>query len=106
VKKTYENIAGVDIPIFQGVTFASPTYMLFDTPVWYESALDAVKKLIIIQEKEKVAQDKKKALEKELREVSIRVNLFEKIMIPRAQDNIKKIKIFFRRPTACCCVAS
>jgi V/A-type H+-transporting ATPase subunit D len=68
--------------------------MLFDTPLWYESALEAVKKLIVIREKEKIAQDKKKALEKELREVSIRVNLFEKIMIPRAQDNIKKIKIF------------
>ncbi|MBM3207760.1 MAG: V-type ATP synthase subunit D [Chlamydiae bacterium] len=94
VKKTYENIAGVDIPIFQSVTFAPATYMLFDTPIWYETAIDSVKKLITLREKEKVAQDKKIALEKELREVSIRVNLFEKIMIPRAQDNIKKIKIF------------
>ncbi len=33
-------------------------------------------------------------LEKELREVSIRVNLFEKIMIPRTKANIKKVKIF------------
>ncbi|HEY5259666.1 MAG TPA: V-type ATP synthase subunit D, partial [Rhabdochlamydiaceae bacterium] len=31
---------------------------------------------------------------KELRDVSIRVNLFEKILIPRAQGNIRKIKIF------------
>ena len=37
---------------------------------------------------------KKAALAKELREVSIRVNLFEKIMIPRAKENIKRIKIF------------
>ena len=42
----------------------------------------------------KIAQEKKIALEKELREVSIRVNLFEKILIPRALKNIKKIKIF------------
>jgi V/A-type H+-transporting ATPase subunit D len=26
--------------------------------------------------------------------VSIRVNLFEKVLIPRAQENIKKIRIF------------
>ena len=41
-----------------------------------------------------VAQERKLALEKELREVSIRVNLFEKILIPRAKANIRKIKIF------------
>ncbi|EKE08245.1 MAG: V-type ATP synthase, subunit D [uncultured bacterium] len=41
-----------------------------------------------------VAEEKKRSLEKELREVSIRVNLFEKVLIPRAQENIKKIKIF------------
>jgi V/A-type H+-transporting ATPase subunit D len=94
IQKTHENIAGVDIPVFENIVFSSPSYMLFDTPIWYESAIDAVKKLLTLREKEKIAQEKKKALEKELREVSIRVNLFEKIMIPRAPDNIKKIKIF------------
>ncbi|NDD58388.1 MAG: V-type ATP synthase subunit D [Chlamydiae bacterium] len=94
VRKSYENIAGVDIPLFEGVSFSSPNYMLFDTPIWYESAILGVKKLISIREREKISQEKKMALEKELREVSIRVNLFEKIMIPRAQENIKKIKIF------------
>ncbi len=38
--------------------------------------------------------EKKRALQKELRDVSIRVNLFEKILIPRSQDNISKIRIF------------
>lgn len=94
VKKKHENIAGVDIPILEDVEFSPPTYSLFDTPIWFESAINGVKKLLIIRESGKVIEEKKKALEKELREVSIRVNLFEKIMIPRAIDNIKKIKIF------------
>lgn len=92
--KKYENIAGVDIPVFESISFAPATYMLFDTPIWYETAMSAVRKLITMREIEKIAHEKKQALEKELREVSIRVNLFEKIMIPRAQANIKKIKIF------------
>jgi V/A-type H+-transporting ATPase subunit D len=91
---THENIAGVEIPIFQEVVFIDPKYSLFDTPIWYESAIDGVKKLLILQEKIKVEEKKKEALAKELREVSIRVNLFEKIMIPRATENIKRIKIF------------
>jgi V/A-type H+-transporting ATPase subunit D len=94
VEKSYENIAGIDIPSFEKVLFEKAGYSLFDTPVWLESAVEGLKELIGLREKIKITEEKKKALEKELREVSIRVNLFEKIMIPRAIENIKKIKIF------------
>lgn len=94
VQKMFENIAGVDIPIFQKVVFQESSYFLFDTPVWLDSGIAGLKELIVIREKIRIAEEKKILLEKELREVSIRVNLFEKILIPRAQENIKKIKIF------------
>jgi V/A-type H+-transporting ATPase subunit D len=94
VQRIHENIAGVEIPNFERVVFEPSTYSLFDTPLWFESAILGIKELIIVREKVKIAEEKKQALEKELREVSIRVNLFEKILIPRAQENIKKIKIF------------
>lgn len=94
VKQTSENIAGVEIPVFEEVVFALPTYSLFDTPVWYESAMEMMHSLLISQEKVVIGEKKKAALEKELRDVSIRVNLFEKIAIPRAKENIKRIKIF------------
>ncbi|MEM7174365.1 MAG: V-type ATP synthase subunit D [Chlamydiota bacterium] len=94
VKKEYENIAGVDIPHFDSVIFKPAGYTLFDTPLWLDSALNKLRTLVIAREKVTVATEKKRLLEKELREVSIRVNLFEKVMIPRTQANIKKIKIF------------
>jgi len=94
VKKRYENIAGIEIPIFERVTFRDPEYFLFDTPVWTEAAADLLRRLVIAREKLNVAEEKMRALEKELREVSIRVNLFEKILIPRSIENIKKIRIF------------
>ncbi len=94
VEKIYENIAGVDIPNFKRVHFEPASYSLFDTPVWFESAILGLQGLITVRERIRIAEEKKHALEKELREVSIRVNLFEKILIPRALENIKKIKIF------------
>ncbi len=94
VKKTYENIAGVEIPIFEKVVFREPEYFLFDAPVWTDRATELVRNLVTGREKINVAEEKRRALEKELREVSIRVNLFEKILIPRSRDNIKKIRIF------------
>ncbi|HSX38805.1 MAG TPA: V-type ATP synthase subunit D [Chlamydiales bacterium] len=94
IQKRYENIAGVEIPIFENVVFRESAYFLFDTPVWTERATALVQEFIIMREKIAVAIEKRKALQKELREVSIRVNLFEKIMIPRFQSNISKIRIF------------
>lgn len=94
VKKKYENIAGVEIPILEKVVFRDPEYFLFDTPAWTDRATELLRELVTIREKITVAHEKKRALQKELREVSIRVNLFEKILIPRSQGNISKIRIF------------
>lgn len=94
VKKKYENIAGVEIPIFEKVVFKEADYSLFDAPIWADRATEIVREFVTSREKISVSEEKKRALEKELREVSIRVNLFEKVLIPRSQENIKKIKIF------------
>ena len=94
VKKSYENIAGVEIPQFDRVLFRDVEYFLFDTPIWTESATDLLRELVTAREKTAVAREKQRALKKELREVSIRVNLFEKVLIPRAAEQIKKIRVF------------
>ncbi len=94
VRKRYENIAGVEVPYFEGLTFADFSYDLFDTPAWVDGVVLGIRSLAQAKAKIDVSIEKKTALEKELREVSIRVNLFEKILIPRAIKNIKKIKVF------------
>ncbi|HEY2811039.1 MAG TPA: V-type ATP synthase subunit D [Rhabdochlamydiaceae bacterium] len=94
VDTLHENIAGVDIPLFKDIIFETAAYSLFDSPFWFESAIARIKELIVVREKIRIVEEKKQALEKELRDVSIRVNLFEKILIPRAVESIKKIKIF------------
>jgi V/A-type H+-transporting ATPase subunit D len=94
VKKHYVNMAGVEIPVFEEVIFHEPDYFLFDTPAWTDRATELVRELVVSREMVNICAEKKRALEKELREVSIRVNLFEKILIPRSQKNIQTIKIF------------
>ena len=94
IDRIAENIAGVDLPILDRVIFQESKHLLFDAPVWLDSAISGLRELIILKEKITISKERKAALEKELREVSIRVNLFEKILIPRAQEAIRKIKIF------------
>lgn len=96
IKKRYENIAGVEVPYLDAVEFVPFSYTLFDTPAWVDVALDQLKKLKSSKILLEVAIEKRDALERELREVSIRVNLFEKVLIPRAGSNIKKIKVFLQ----------
>lgn len=94
VHKRHENIAGIDVPYFEKVDFKPLNYSLFDTPPWVDGVINELRLVTESKIKVLIAEEKKSALEKELREVSIRVNLFEKILIPRAQLNIKKIKVF------------
>lgn len=94
INRRYENIAGVEVPYFESVIFEEFGYSLFDTPSWVDPAVAGLRSAAEVHAKIEVVKEKKIALEKELREVSIRVNLFEKILIPRAIKNIKKIKIF------------
>ncbi len=94
VDKTWENIAGVDVPTVQKVNFASNSYSLFASPIWADSLVALIQKFCTSREEVKAANEKKDLLEKELQDVSIRVNLFEKIMIPRTKENIKRIKVF------------
>lgn len=92
--KRYENVAGVEVPYYEGVDFEEFTYNLFETPPWVDAAVVELRNLTMLREHVQVAYEQREALEKEWREVSIRVNLFEKILIPRAIDNIRKIKVF------------
>ena len=89
-----ENIAGVEIPQIASISFLPADYSLFSTPAWWDSAVKEVQKLIERKQHILFALEKKRLLEEELRAVSIRVNLFEKILIPRTKEIIKKIKVF------------
>ncbi len=92
--KRYENIAGVELPFFDVLEFEPLHYSLLETPLWLETVIDAIHKEEELKLRVLVEEEKMKAIEKELKEVSVRVNLFEKVLIPRAEMNIKHIAIF------------
>lgn len=94
VRRRYENIAGIEVPYFESITFNEVQYSLYDSPPWIDGVIMGLRGLAEASVRIQIAQEKLQALEVELREVSIKVNLFEKILIPRAESNIRKIKVF------------
>lgn len=91
---TTENVAGLDLPIFQEVCFADKEYFFWGTPLWIDSAVKVIKELVSQREKVAIYEKRCVLLQEELRIVSIRVNLFEKYLIPKAKENIKTIRIY------------
>ena len=88
------NIAGVEIPVFEKVTFNVMAYDLFDTPPWIDHGIQAIKDTIPLRLQHDIYQEQKRRLEAELRVTTQRVNLFEKIRIPETKANIKKIAVY------------
>lgn len=94
VETDVENVAGVDVPIFKDVVFKPFKYSFFIKPIWVDIAYEELRKIVVEREKLKLIRKRIELLAEELRQTSIKVNLFEKRMIPQCRENIRKIKIF------------
>jgi V/A-type H+-transporting ATPase subunit D len=89
-----KNIAGVNIPVFDALGFDASEYDLFSTPLWIDTAIEALRETIILRKEILVRQEGIGILRHELRITTQRVNLFEKVKIPQAEENIRLIKIY------------
>ena len=87
------NVAGVTVPVLTGVRFLRSAIDYFETPAWLEDAIATLSDLTRIRAEQRVFERQKELLGEELRITSQRVNLFEKVMIPRAQNNMRIIRI-------------
>ena len=88
------NIAGVDIPVFDGIEFEELEYDLYTMPLWVDRGLDAVKRLLALDAEVRILKEQHRRLSDELRITTQRVNLFEKVKIPETRDNIRAIRIY------------
>ena len=90
---TTENIAGIDIPVFVSAEFVQTPYDFMKAPLWVDFGIELIKDLSRLKLEAQVLEEKQRLLAEELRITTQRVNLFEKIKIPKARENIRKINI-------------
>lgn len=94
VISTTENIAGVRVPLFQELTFKDIPYEVDDYPLWVDTAIVKLREIARLDALVKTMRMRVECLEKELRTTSQRVNLFEKVKIPEAKENIRVIGVY------------
>lgn len=88
------NIAGVDIPVFKHLVFKKIKYDLFDKPLWADMGIEKIKELTAFEKEINILKEQVRLLNEELQITTQRVNLFEKVKIPEAKENIRKINIY------------
>lgn len=89
-----ENIAGVTVPVFQELTFEDIRYDVADYPLWVDTAAVRLREIAGLDAMSKTLRQRVTLLERELRATAQRVNLFEKVKIPEAKENIRVIGIY------------
>jgi H(+)-transporting ATP synthase, vacuolar type, subunit D len=94
IRQETGNIAGVSIPVFRGAEFVRSRYDLFITPLWVDTASDRLEKVLLLDLEARVLDEQVRLLQMELRTTTQRVNLFEKVKVPEAHANVKKITVY------------
>ncbi|MDD5246402.1 MAG: V-type ATP synthase subunit D [Candidatus Omnitrophica bacterium] len=94
VIKDKKNIAGVDLPVFSRLEFADTDYDLFLTPLWLDRGIEFLREIAGLRAEIAVIEQGVGILRQELRVATQRVNLFEKVKIPQAEEGIRLIKIY------------
>jgi V/A-type H+-transporting ATPase subunit D len=94
VKMTIRKIAGVRIPVLEGVDYSIRPFSLFSSPKWFADGIEQLKELAQIGIEQEFMMQKLNLLEHARKKTTQKVNLFEKVQIPGYEDAIRKIKRF------------
>ncbi|NCB37502.1 MAG: V-type ATP synthase subunit D [Erysipelotrichia bacterium] len=93
IQRGIRNVAGIKLPVVSGVEYEVSDFSRLSTPPWVDAGLEFLKELMELRERVKILHEQEVLLQKELRKVTQRVNLFEKVMIPQAKENTRLIRI-------------
>lgn len=92
VRLSSKKIAGVLVPVLEGIDFNVKPFSLFNSPSWYSEGLGLLKVLATTGIEAEFLGLKLDFLEYARKKTTQKVNLFEKVQIPGYKDAIRKIK--------------
>jgi V/A-type H+-transporting ATPase subunit D len=94
LKVTDENVVGTTVPVLESLQLDVEEYSRLVMPFWVDKLIEALKQLVYAQLSVRVARQRTEVLQAALRRVTQRVNLFDKVLIPEAEENIRRIVIY------------
>jgi len=89
-----ENVIGVRLPVLRRLEFRFGEYSTLAKPFWVDTLVEYLQKISALRIHEQIEQERVRRLDEAVRKITQRVNLFEKVLIPTAQKNILRIRIY------------
>lgn len=89
-----ENILGARLPFLKSVHVEVADYGYLLLPHWVDRYVELAKSIIELRAGQSVQRQRLDVLETAVRKVTQRVNLFDKVLIPKTRNNIKRIQIY------------
>lgn len=89
-----ENVMGAHLPVLQNVQVEIRDYSFLAKPHWVDNVAEKLREMLTLKIRIQVEQRRLELLNEAVRKITQRVNLFDKVLIPRARENIRKIKIY------------
>jgi len=91
---TEEDVLGLRLPTLGTIEFEEAQYSLLATPFWIDDLVLCLKEASTQRIRLQVYRERVARMHSAVRHVSQRVNLFDKVLIPKAKQNIAHIQIF------------
>jgi V/A-type H+-transporting ATPase subunit D len=89
-----EDVLGVRLPALRAVEFVTADYSVLATPYWIDDLVTCLKEVATYRIRLHVYRERAARIQSAVRRITQRVNLFEKVLIPNAKQNIARIQIF------------
>ena len=89
-----ENVVGTRLPTLTAVTVEVRDYPLMGKPFWVDNTAQMLRQMLELRVRVQVEDRRLALLEEAVKTITQRVNLFDKVLIPRARQNIKRIQIY------------
>lgn len=89
-----ENVLGVRLPVLGEVRFHNAEYSMLAKPFWVDLLVEALQKAATLSIRRNIDHQRVQRLLEAVRRITQRVNLFEKVLIPQAEKDIQRIRIY------------
>lgn len=89
-----QSVVGIKVPVLSELQTTVADYSFLAKPHWVDALVERLHQTTELRLKVQVAEERVRRLEIAVRRTTQRVNLFDKIMIPAAKAQIKRIMIF------------
>lgn len=88
-----ENVVGARIPAVDRIETERAEYSRLTLPFWVDQFVENLDAIVRQRIHLQVRRERLRILEAAARKITQRVNLFEKVLIPKAESNIRKIGV-------------